>query len=511
MKKIIILFFLLFLYVTDVSANRVDVGGGGGGSTNLTTSNSWTIGDGTSGDVTLTFDGDAGTDGTLTYDVSEDAFVFANVVKFLADAAPTVDTAGDAAFDTNFWDTGRGALLLYDGTAGTALLGIQTSDACNANEVPKFQAGGTWTCETDSTGTGLGTNLSSSTTDILSNTGAIVLGGTGNVNNEKLSWDYETTANEVSVTTTTGITVLDFSAFTIKGAAFEATASTAPAIKFYDSDGIDVDINGQIDGNLTDTGSGTEDFDIFIKQQIAGVLTTSATFDADGNVTIARLETDATGETNLEARLDIGGEVTSTGMSSTVIGDSISVSNWNLTTPTFTTTIIYANAAADATLSSAGMSALNTTDEQLSFHSAADGEISGEAALSLIRHFSRSFDPAAWYDQESVFRTVPLFTVGDDSPEGITITEWEVDYAGGNPTTELDADLMCDTTPDYNPAAGATVMDVLDTTTGSSGADTGFDSATCANASKVYIRFGADPTDANVIIAVDIWFYNLES
>src|SRR3990167_10008439 len=72
------------------------------GGSDLTDSNPQTIGDGSSGDVTLTFDGDAGTDGTLTWDVSEDAFVFANVIKLFSDAAPTVDTVSDLAFDTNF-------------------------------------------------------------------------------------------------------------------------------------------------------------------------------------------------------------------------------------------------------------------------------------------------------------------------------------------------------------------------------------------------------------------------
>jgi hypothetical protein len=100
-----------------------------------------------------------------------------------------------------------------------------------------------------------------------------------------------------------------------------------------------------------------------------------------------------------------------------------------------------------------------------------------------------------------------LFTVKDNAPEGIAITEWLVTYVGGDPTTELDADIMCDTTPDYNPAANATVMDVIDTTAGTATADTGFDSPTCANGSKVYIRFGADPADANVVIHFELWYY----
>ena len=119
-------------------------------------------------------------------------------------------------------------------------------------------------------------------------------------------------------------------------------------------------------------------------------------------------------------------------------------------------------------------------------------------------------DPSGWYDQESTYRVIPIMKIGDDSPEGIQILEWRVNYVGGDPTTELDADIMCDTTPDFNPAAGSTVMDVIDTTAGSSSADTGFDSASCANGSEWYIRFGADPTDANVVSMIDIWFYNEE-
>ena len=168
------------------------------------------------------------------------------------------------------------------------------------------------------------------------------------------------------------------------------------------------------------------------------------------------------------------------------------------------------NSAADVALADAGKMHLNTTDEQLSFHSAADGEISGEASISLINHIAITVDPTGYYNQESTYRTLPIMTIGDDAPEGIQITEWRVNYVGGDPTTELDADLMCDTTPDFNPADNATVMDILDTTAGASTADTGFDSTNCANGSKLYIRFGADPTDANVVILVDVWYYNEE-
>lgn len=183
--------------------------------------------------------------------------------------------------------------------------------------------------------------------------------------------------------------------------------------------------------------------------------------------------------------------------------NSISISGIDLSSGTFD----LPNAATDTALADAGKVHFNTTDEQLSFHSAADGEISGEVALSLIQHTTASFDPSWAYDQETTNRSVPIFKLGDDFPEGLTITEWRVAYIGGNPATELDADLICDTTPDFAVGAGATVMDVLDTTTGASTADSGFDSATCANGANLYIHFGSDPVDSNVLVTVDLWYY----
>lgn len=165
------------------------------------------------------------------------------------------------------------------------------------------------------------------------------------------------------------------------------------------------------------------------------------------------------------------------------------------------------NSTSDMTLDTAGQIGINLADDQLVFHGGASGEIQGEAALSLLKHISFSFDPAGYYDQESTYRALHIMRIGDDAPEGITITEWRLAYVGGNPTTEFAGDLICDTTPDYNRAAGATVMDALDTTDGASTADSGFDSATCANGAIMYIDIDSDPTDANVMLAVDIWYY----
>jgi hypothetical protein len=55
-----------------------------------------------------------------------------------------------------------------------------------------------------------------------------------------------------------------------------------PCVTFGDSDTTDSDDNAQICVNCTDTGSGSEDCDITISQQVAGAMSTVATFDADG-------------------------------------------------------------------------------------------------------------------------------------------------------------------------------------------------------------------------------------
>lgn len=80
--------------------------------------------------------------------------------------------------------------------------------------------------------------------------------------------------------------VLDVTTLIVGSFTSDVTIENAtPALIYKDTDGVDADDNGQIDGNLTDTGSGTEDFDMVLKQQIAGTLTAWLTSDADGNIT----------------------------------------------------------------------------------------------------------------------------------------------------------------------------------------------------------------------------------
>lgn len=78
-------------------------------------------------------------------------------------AAPTVNVFGQLAGDNNLWAASRGAILAYDGTAATALVGVLVSDTPSAGQVPKWNADGTITWENDSGG-GAATSITSSTT-----------------------------------------------------------------------------------------------------------------------------------------------------------------------------------------------------------------------------------------------------------------------------------------------------------------------------------------------------------
>jgi hypothetical protein len=229
------------------------------GATDLTSSVTHTIGDGSSGDVVLTFNGDAGTDGTFTWDVSEDAFNFSNVVKFLADSAPTVDTAADVAFDTDIWGASRGTLLLYDGTAGVGLVGILTSDTCSNGEVPKFNTGGTWTCESDDNTSG----FTVGDTQVVYALSADTPGG-------EAAFSYNDTTNTLFVDNIT------------------LAPSATPTSAQYDSDTTDGDANTQQVTNCTGTGSNVEYCDWTASQQINGAMTAFLTADADGEIKFSR-------------------------------------------------------------------------------------------------------------------------------------------------------------------------------------------------------------------------------
>lgn len=78
----------------------------------------------------------------------------------------------------------------------------------------------------------LGSNLSSTTDDITSDNGTILFAGSGGTNNEDLDWDFETSANQVGVSSSTGVTTVEFGTIAVNqngGDLGAATATTAAA------------------------------------------------------------------------------------------------------------------------------------------------------------------------------------------------------------------------------------------------------------------------------------------
>lgn len=61
---------------------------------------------------------------------------------------PTTSAVAQVAFDTNAWDTNRGAIQVHDGTANTFVVAVLASDTPSNGQVPTWNTGGTITWET---------------------------------------------------------------------------------------------------------------------------------------------------------------------------------------------------------------------------------------------------------------------------------------------------------------------------------------------------------------------------
>lgn len=163
------------------------------------------------------------------------------------------------------------------------------------------------------------------------------------------------------------------------------------------------------------------------------------------------------------------------------------------------------NAAADAALANAGEIHLNTIDEQISVHSAADGEISGEVALPLVQTKAWTFDPKAVSD--GAVDRLFLMWIQDDAPEGIIIDEWKISFEA-DPTTEAVLDLK------YADAmigvANPIVVDSLNTTAGTATEDTDANinsGNAIPNGKVLYLEFGTAYSEANHQIMFQIWYH----
>lgn len=142
---------------------------------------------------------------------------------------------------------------------------------------------------------------------------------------------------------------------------------------------------------------------------------------------------------------------------------------------------------------------------------AGDGSTAYDSLPELsttVRYHSITFDPKAVCD--GTFDGLALLTVGAQYPRGFVVTSWTVKFIDGDPTTEIDLDLM---RADSHPArANSAVMDVLDTTAGASSESTPGNingGAAVANGKVIYLAFGTAYTEANHQVQVELFGYAL--
>lgn len=231
-------------------------------------------------------------------DITDHSFT-TNDCTFIIDGGATISTGDHLTLGTTQWDNGSD---LIDGEQIAADTidddSIDFSDVTGADLTLTDCGAVTTSGANDITAGGdviaTGSDLSLGTAGVKltgDGDGALTILGLGDGSDENLVINFDDTSNEVDITTGTGVLDVDFNT---------------------------IDLN-------TDT------------------------LDLTGTGTINGLDAiDATGEATLEAALDIAGEVTSTGMGSTVIADSVAVTSWALTTPTITTSVAINADAADA-------------------------------------------------------------------------------------------------------------------------------------------------------------------
>lgn len=179
--------------------------------------------------------------------------------------------------------------------------------------------------------------------------------------------------------------------------------------------------DAQIADAAVDGGSGGE------------ITDASVTADDLGTDSVSADELNATGvESELESALDIGGEVSSTGMASTVVADSLTVASWTLDSATATTLFVIPQGTGP-TADDVGEIAHDTSDNQLILD---DGV--------YPKKFDHSFTIIAPY---ASFDDIPIFSKSD----GFTVTNIRCWAAGGTSvgitltdnTNDLDT-ITCD-------------------------------------------------------------------
>lgn len=154
----------------------------------------------------------SGTSGTLLWPSNTLSLGSSQVLRLIGGTGPTTDAAGEFSFDTNAWDTGRGAFQLYDGTANTYILAALASDTPSNGQVPTWNTGGTITWEAAGAGAVATDTIWDAAGDLVygtgANTGARLAIGTANkllqVNAGATAPEWTDTVSIATMTATTG-------------------------------------------------------------------------------------------------------------------------------------------------------------------------------------------------------------------------------------------------------------------------------------------------------------------
>jgi hypothetical protein len=141
----------------------------------------------------------------------------------------------------------------------------------------------TWAGEADSTGTALGSNLSSSTNDIVSDNNSIELES----NSEDI--DFEFTSNTVTLTTDTGVTLFDFGTINLGTNALDLSEGNIANVGTIALDAINADATNVIFGSAAATQLQFRDSAIHIASADDGHLdiTADTSIDLNGTVVVS--------------------------------------------------------------------------------------------------------------------------------------------------------------------------------------------------------------------------------
>jgi hypothetical protein len=207
----------------------------------------------------------------------------------------------------------------------------------------------TWSGELDDTGSALGTNLTSSTNDLVSDNDQISLEGTS----EDIDLDF--TNNTVTVTTDSGVTLFDFGALGIGGASLDLSEGNITNAGSISLDAIAADGTNVIFGSGAATQLQFRDSAIYIASIDDGHLDLEADTSIDLNAPVSgngnwSTSGSVTGGTVTDGTVTLAGDGTVTGISAGGLPDNSVLmadldddgnytdwtGNWTFTTGTFT-------------------------------------------------------------------------------------------------------------------------------------------------------------------------------